>query len=70
MDDPLTAYWQELDRGPVHECADYATARREAIEYLNRGGRPYVSHTRIPPQHGALYRQGEQQFPARMEAEE
>lgn len=66
----MTVWWQELDRGTVHECADHATARREAIEYLNRGGVPYVSRTPIPASHGARYRSGQQPMSARVQAEE
>ena len=48
----MSAWWQNLDTGEIHEVADHATARRLAIECLHAGGRPYVSNTQIPPGHG------------------
>lgn len=59
----MSCWWQDIDTGEIFERPDEATCYREAVECLQRGHRPYVSHTRIPAGHGAKYRAGESQLP-------
>ena len=53
----MSVWWQDLDTGEIHQVADEATARREAIECLLKlHHRPYVSRTQIPEGHGLYSR--------------